>query len=137
VGSVTEPAQRQPTWSAPVRYAEADQQGVVFNSHYLLYCDEASSAFCRQREILEFGEMLRVKKSTLTWTAPAVWGEVVDVYVTCPRVGRTSFTMCFDVKVGDRECCTVETVYVHADVAGVPQPIPDDVARLLAAQTSA
>ena len=27
------------TWSAPVRYAECDGQGVVFNSHYLLYAD--------------------------------------------------------------------------------------------------
>lgn len=131
MGPVVGSAGTRPTWSAPVRYAEADQQGVVFNAHYLLYCDEASAEFCKQRGILDFGEMLRVKKSTLTWTAPAVWGEVVDVYVTCPRVGRTSFTMCFDVKVADRECCTVETVYVHADESGAPQAIPDDVAQIL------
>ena len=32
---------RMRIWSAPVRYAECDGQGVVFNSHYLLYADEA------------------------------------------------------------------------------------------------
>jgi acyl-CoA thioester hydrolase len=30
-----------PAWSAPVRYAECDQQGVVFNANYLAYADEA------------------------------------------------------------------------------------------------
>jgi acyl-CoA thioester hydrolase len=114
-----------------VRYAEADQQGVVFNAHYLLYCDEACEAFFRGRGILGFGEMLRVKKSTLTWTAPAVWGDIVDIYVTCPRIGRTSLTLCFDISVGDRDCCTVETVYVHADDTGVPQPISSEVVQAL------
>jgi acyl-CoA thioester hydrolase len=34
-----------PVWSAPVRYAECDQQGVVFNGHYLTWCDEAATAW--------------------------------------------------------------------------------------------
>jgi acyl-CoA thioester hydrolase len=29
-------------WSSPVRYVECDQQGVVFNAHYLTWTDEAS-----------------------------------------------------------------------------------------------
>ena len=29
-------------WSSPVRYVECDQQGVVFNAHYLTWADEAS-----------------------------------------------------------------------------------------------
>lgn len=32
-------------WSAPVRYVEADAQGIVFNAHYLVYYDEALMAF--------------------------------------------------------------------------------------------
>jgi acyl-CoA thioesterase FadM len=36
-------------WSAVVRFAEVDGQNVVFNSHYLTYCDEAMSAFCATR----------------------------------------------------------------------------------------
>ena len=35
------------SWSAPVRYAECDGQGVVFNSHYLLYADEALTGMLR------------------------------------------------------------------------------------------
>ena len=32
------------TWSAQVRYAEVDQQGLVFNAHYLTWADEACTA---------------------------------------------------------------------------------------------
>ncbi|MGI8677205.1 MAG: acyl-CoA thioesterase [Jatrophihabitans sp.] len=111
------------TWSAPVRYAEADQQGVVFNSHYLLYCDEAMGTFCAARGLHEFVELVRLKTSRLTWHAPARWGETLDVDVTCTKVGRTSATISFGVRVGERACCEVETIYVHADRDGIPQAI--------------
>ncbi|PYE16457.1 acyl-CoA thioester hydrolase [Williamsia limnetica] len=120
-----------PSWSATVRYAEADQQGVVFNAHYLLYCDEAMGAFCSQHDILEFAELVRLKTSTLTWHAPARWGDVIDVYTSVTGLGRTSITVKFDLRVGERSCCTVDTVYVYADVAGQPQPIPDTVRQVL------
>jgi acyl-CoA thioester hydrolase len=124
-------SERGSAWSAPVRYAEVDQQGVVFNSHYLLYCDEAMGAYCEQRGLREFVELVRLVSSTITWTGPARWGDVIDVDVTCARVGRTSATLAFDLRAGGRRCCTVETTYVYADVAGAPQPIPDGVRAAL------
>ena len=116
-----------PTWSAPVRYAEVDQQGVVFNSHYLLYCDEAMGAFCEERGLREFVSLVRLVSSSLTWTGPAHWGDVVEVDVRCTKVGTTSATLAFDLRAGGRPSCTVETTYVYADEAGTPQPIPDDI----------
>ena len=120
------------TWSAPVRYAEVDQQGVVFNSHYLLYCDEAMGAFCEQRGLREFVALVRLVSSTLTWTGPATWGDVIEVDVHCPQIGTTSATLAFELRAGGRPCCTVETVYVYADTAGTPVPIPDEVRAALA-----
>ena len=119
------------TWSAPVRYAEVDQQGVVFNSHYLLYCDEAMGAFCEERGLREFVELVRLVTSTLTWSGPAHWGELIEVDVRCTKLGRTSATLAFDLRAGGRECCHVETVYVYADKAGSPQEIPGDVRAAL------
>jgi acyl-CoA thioester hydrolase len=119
------------TWSAPVRYAEVDQQGVVFNSHYLLYCDEAMGAFCEQRGLREFVAVVRLVSSNLTWAGPARWGDVMAVDVRCTKVGRTSATLAFDLRAGGRPCCTVETTYVYADEAGTPLPIPDDTRERL------
>lgn len=103
----------------------------MFNAHYLLYCDEAMGAFCAGRDILEFAELVRLKTSALTWHAPAHWGDVVDVYVSCTKVGRTSATIHFDIRVADRVCCSVDTVYVYADVSGVPQPIPASITQVM------
>jgi acyl-CoA thioester hydrolase len=119
------------TWSAPVRYAEVDGQGVVFNSHYLLYCDEAMAAFCRSRELISLADRVQLVTSTLTWKSGARWGDVLDVDVACVRVGRTSFTLAFCVRVGERECCAVETTYVLVDESWRPAPVPDDVRAAL------
>lgn len=112
-------------WSAPVRYAECDQQGVVFNAHYLAWCDEALGAFCRARGLADLADGVRLASSTLTWHAAARWGDVVDVDARCTRVGRTSFVLDFTLGVGERLCCTVTTVYVDTDPDGRPRPITD------------
>jgi acyl-CoA thioester hydrolase len=114
------------TWSAPVRYAEVDQQGIVFNAHYLVYCDEAMGAYCAQRELLDVAERVHLVASTQHWRSPARWGDVVDVEAHCTELGRTSFRMHFDVRVRDTVVCAVDTTYVLAE-NGRPAPIPDDV----------
>ena len=115
------------TWSAPVRYAEADQQGIVFNAHYLTYCDEAMAAYLAERDLLGFATEVRLVTSTLTWTGSARWGDVVEVSAECAAIGRTSLTIRFSIASGGRECCQVETVYVLTDADGAPLPIPDGV----------
>ncbi len=119
------------TWSAPVRYGEVDAQGIVFNSHYLLYCDEAVTAFFAARGMATASDDIRLVNSNLTWSASARWGDVVDVDAECTRVGRTSFAMTFGVRVGDTSVCRVETTYVHTDRDGTPTPIPAEVRSAL------
>lgn len=128
------PERGSPVWSSPVRYAEVDQQGVVFNAHYLLYCDEALAAFCRSRGLHGFAERVRLVTSTLTWRGPATWGDVIEVDATCSRVGRTSAAITFGVRASGRDCCTVDTVYVLTDDQGVPLAIDDDARSALTAR---
>ena len=114
-----------PTWSAPVRYAEVDQQGVVFNAHYLTYCDEAMGALCAEHGLLDIAERIQLVRSTITWQSPARWGDVVDVAARCTRLGNSSLDIAFDLTVGGRACASVETTYVLTDLAGTPEPLPD------------
>jgi acyl-CoA thioester hydrolase len=73
-----------------------------------------------------------VKASTLEWTSSARFGDVVTVDAETEKVGRTSATLRFTVRVDDRVCCVVRNTYVWlAD--GAATPWPDDVrARLTA-----
>ena len=119
-------------WSASVRFAEVDGQNVVFNSHYLTYCDEAMSAFCASRGLPRMSDRVQVVSSTLNWRSAARWGETVHVDVECTRVGRTSFTLEFVVRVGGRLCCEVSTTYVHTGDDWRPAEVPEEArAKLL------
>jgi acyl-CoA thioester hydrolase len=95
---VTEP------FSLPIvpRYAEVDQQGVVFNGHYLTWFDEASTAFFDHlglpfTEFNAWGLDVQVVHAELDYLAPVRWRDSVLVQARCDSMGTTSFAMRFDV----------------------------------------
>ncbi len=119
-------------WSAPVRYAECDKQGIVFNAHYLTYADEALTAVLRSlgtpyEDLLARGLDTAVVATELAWVHPARYGDVVEVDGEVERIGRTSFTVAFTIGVADLPCCRVRTTYVLTDLERVPTSVPDDL----------
>ncbi|MDP5184070.1 thioesterase family protein [Blastococcus sp. BMG 814] len=122
-------------WSSPVRYVECDQQGVVFNAHYLTWADEASYGWWAAQglawdDLVTRGVDPMVKASSLEWASSARWGDTVTVDADTEQVGRTSVTVRFTVRVGERVVCVVRTTYVCV-AEGRSTPWPDDVrARL-------
>ena len=121
-------------WSSPVRYVECDQQGVVFNAHYLTWADEASNHWWSAHGLEWDAVAARVdpvvKASTLDWTSSARWGDTVTVDAETEKLGRTSVTVRFTVRVRDRVCCVVRNTYVATD-AGLATPWPDDIRTAL------
>jgi acyl-CoA thioester hydrolase len=121
-------------WSSPVRYIECDQQGVVFNAHYLTWADEASNHWWLAHG-LPWDEVAAqvepvVKASTLEWTSSARWGDTVAVDADTEKLGRTSVTVRFTIRVGERVCCVVRNTYVATD-AGRPTSWPDGIRAAL------
>ena len=122
-------------WSAPVRFAECDAVGVVFNAHYLSWVDEAVGAWWTAvgmpwPEVEAAGVGRLVKAADLEWHSPARHGDVVSVDADLDRLGRTSLTLAFTVRVGERVCCRVRVTYV-AVAGGVPAPWPEKVRAVL------
>src|SRR4028118_1695365 len=118
------------TWSAPVRFVECDQQGVVFNAHYLVWADEASMLWWASlglpwEEIAARADPV-VKASALEWSSPARWGDTRAGDVAAERLGRPGVAVRFTGRVGERVCCVVRTTYVGTS-GGTPTPWPDDV----------
>ena len=118
-------------WSAPVRFAECDQQGVAFNAHYLSWADEAVNAWWAAAglpygALAAWGLEYFVKATSLDWGSSARYGDTVAVDAELERLGRSSLTLGFTVRVGERVCCTIRTTYV-ATAGGRPAPWPDDV----------
>lgn len=112
-----------------IRYGEVDMQRVVFNAHYLAYCDDAADLWFRSiGALLEGGEWdVMVKKATITWAGAARVHDDLAIAVSVSRWGTTSFDVRFDGTVGDTPVFTADLTYV-AVVTGTTDtvPVPDD-----------
>lgn len=122
-------------WSSPVRWGECDQQGIVFNAHYLAWADEAMTGLMAHLgtpydTLLARNLDTAVVASELQWTAPARWGDTVEVDASVVKIGTTSFTAELVIRTQERACCTVRTTYVMHDAARTPVRVPDDVREL-------
>ncbi|CAA9247570.1 MAG: 4-hydroxybenzoyl-CoA thioesterase family active site [uncultured Blastococcus sp.] len=123
-------------WSSPVRFVECDQQGIVFNAHYLVWADEAVNVWWERRgvdwaRVNARGLEYVVVASSLEWRSSARWGDTVEVDAELEKLGRTSVTVRFVIRVAERESCVVRTTYV-CTADGAPTPWPDDVRNRLA-----
>jgi acyl-CoA thioester hydrolase len=91
-------------FSLPVvpRYAEADQQGVVINGHYLTWSDEACTGFLDHLGVtypglIVSGHDIQVVHSEIDYLAGVRWRDSARVAVLCARIGSSSFTRGFTV----------------------------------------
>ena len=112
-----------------IRYGEVDMQRVVFNAHYLAYCDDAADLWFRSiGALLEGGEWdVMVKKATITWDGAARVHDDLAIGVSVSRWGNTSFDVRFHGTVDGGPVFTADLTYV-AVVTGTtaPVPVPDE-----------
>jgi acyl-CoA thioester hydrolase len=134
----------QTEFSLPIvpRYAEVDQQGVVFNAHYLTWFDEAFTAFLDHLglsypDLVASGLDVQVVHSEIDFGAPVRWRDAVRVAVACESMGTTSFTIAFTVLrrvADDDEAVAVRgrSVYVVVSTSDwTKRPIPSDLRAVL------
>lgn len=111
------------------RYGEVDMQRVVFNAHYLAYCDDAADVWFRSLGAsLEGGDWdVMVKKATITWSGAARVHDDLAITVAVRRWGTTSFDVGFDGSVGEMPVFTADLTYV-AVRTGTTEPVrvPED-----------
>jgi acyl-CoA thioester hydrolase len=124
-----------------VRYAECDQQGLVFNAHYLAWFDMNMTelwraAFGSYQAALDRGVDIVVAAAELRFRASARFDDVVDLEVAVAHLGTTSIvTEHAVVRAGER---LVEGSLRHVMVGAATftkTPIPDWVRAGLAPWT--
>jgi len=133
------------THSIRVRYAECDQQGVVFHGHWLGYFDDACTRFFASlgfdaKELFTSpdGFDMMIVGAELRWHGPVGFDDTVAIEVACARIGTASFALRYEASVEGRAVCDGLVTYVSvAPGEKRSQPIPDDVrAALASAQVS-
>ena len=120
-----------------VRYQDCDAQNVVFNARYGDYVDLAVTEFLRAtfpgRDPFDGSLEIQVVRQLIEWTAPARFNDVLEISVRVTRIGTTSVTISFELRIaGTRDTIvTAELVYVAVDAADwKKRPLtPDERAR--------
>ena len=114
-----------------VRWAEVDQQRIVFNPHYLMYLDTAFTEYWRALAIpydmipTMLGGDMYVKKSTLEYHGSARLDDLLDVGLKCQRIGNSSLLFVGGVFRGDTLLVSAEMLYVFADPqTQTSRPVP-------------
>jgi acyl-CoA thioester hydrolase len=113
-----------------IRFADIDQQGVVFNAHYLTYCDTAIDHWLRDKGwayeagVSDWDFML--VKAVLEWKSSARYADELDVEVHASRWGTKSFDVVCEGSVGDRPIFAATLTYVGVkhgttETVAVPQ----------------
>ncbi|HEU5279745.1 MAG TPA: thioesterase family protein [Gaiellaceae bacterium] len=98
-----------------VGFSDTDAQGIVYYGRYLPYFDLARVEYHRNLGVLgmdigEEGEEFVMRASTIEYLAPAVFDDLIEVYVRVARIGRTSVT--FELaayRAGDDELMVTAT----------------------------
>jgi acyl-CoA thioester hydrolase len=100
---------------ARVGFSDTDAQGIVYYGRYLPYFDLARVEYARHLEMLPTGSEeyeFVMRATTIEYHAPAVFDDLLEVFIRVARVGTTSVTY---------ECAAYR--------------IPDDVLMVTASQT--
>jgi acyl-CoA thioester hydrolase len=123
-----------------IRYGEVDQQGIVFNAHYLAFVDDAMDSWLRSWDV-DFGSALdwdpMVKKAEVEWHGPAGVGDVLEIGCRVEVWGTTSLTVRFDVSAtrqgdAERAVATARVIYVGVRFGTTdPVPPPAEIRTLL------
>ncbi|MEW2483920.1 thioesterase family protein [Mycobacterium sp. NPDC049093] len=124
------------------RYAEIDQQGVVFNGHYLTWFDEACTGLFDHlgvnfTDLIANGIDMQVVHTEIDFQAPVRWREPVRIAVRCERIGTTSFTIGFTVlgtdAAGDEQTrvCGRNVYVVVSTDDWAKRPVPEDIRTAL------
>jgi acyl-CoA thioester hydrolase len=81
-----------------VGFSDTDAQGIVYYGRYLPYFDSARVEYHRHLGMLKrtrHEHELVMRANTIEYLAPAMFDDLVEVFIRVSRIGRTSITYDF------------------------------------------
>ncbi len=102
-----------------VRYAETDQMGIVHHSNYIIYFEEARTAFMESigkpyHEMEKEGILVVVVEAYVKYLKPARFGDELEISVRLERMG-VRFRFYYEVFRGSEKLAEGYTTHVYTD----------------------
>jgi acyl-CoA thioester hydrolase len=114
-----------------VRFRDCDLMGHVNNAVYLTYLEIARFAYWKAAGLdrIEGEISYIVARVEIDYRASANFGDVLDVGLAVSGIGRSSFTMAYEIRnQHGRVVSTARSVQVSYDwAAGKSLPVPDAI----------
>src|SRR5262249_34143910 len=130
VGAVSDASPWAFSHSDEVRFADLDVMGHLNNVAFLVFAESARGGYMQElmpnRDLVagDFGVMIAETK--ISYRAPGHFGERIETRLRPADLGRTSFRVDFEMRVGDRVIADGYTVMVLYDrSAARPMVLPD------------
>lgn len=127
-----------------VRYAETDRMGVVYHSHYLIWCELGRTDYIRAggmsyRAMEEAGVMLAVAEANVRYRAPARYDDLIRLETTLIDVSSRAVT--FEYRILNAETgellATASTLLVALDSSHRVAKLPVEIRQRLEASARA
>jgi acyl-CoA thioester hydrolase len=117
---------------ARVGFSDTDAQGIVYYGRYMPFFDTARVEYTRHLGLFmhAFADRQFVMRAAkVEYHAPAVFDDLLEVFVRVSRIGRTSVTTSYAAYRTDNDTrmCVAEQTAVLVDLADRrPAPIPEE-----------
>lgn len=117
----------------PVRYGEVDQQGVVFNAHYMAYIDDTLESWVKtyDGDARDLGWDMMLKRAVIEWHGSAGENDILDIDGAITKWGRTSWEMTCLGSVNGEPVFTSTILYISVVLGeNVPMETPEEIREL-------
>ena len=118
-----------------VRYHECDPQGVVFNAHYLAYCDICLTELWRDAVegyagMAAKGVDVVVAESRVRFLSPLRFDDELDMRLTIGNLGTSSMELEIDMERDGEPIAEAVLAQVFISLeSGEKIPIPDEIRK--------
>ena len=114
------------THAIDVQFRDLDPRGHANHAIYVSYCEQAKAAlFAEVLETSLADASTVVRSLDVEYERAVTLGDRVVVTLRISHLGRTSYTIEYDLAVDGERVATARTASVSLDGAGNSEPLPD------------
>jgi acyl-CoA thioester hydrolase len=119
-----------------VRYSETDQMGIVYHTHYLVWCEVGRTEFIREiggsyADVERTGIFLAVAEASVRYRASARYDDEIRVETTLARVQSRAVTFDYEIFRAapgpDLRLATARTTLIALGADGAPRALPPEL----------
>ena len=122
-----------------VRYGDLDPQGHLNNAKYFTFIEQARISYVKTLGLWHGGSFLQIgmilAEARMTFKAPILWGQPIQVGVRVDRLGNKSFDLSYSIQDAKTQIehavgSTVQVAYDYQSAQTIP--IPDEWRGIIA-----